>query len=39
MSKTIIQEHCGGKLSVKNDSFGAIFKVTLDAETIQEEEV
>lgn len=29
MSKTIIQEHCDGKLSVSNDNDGAVFRVTL----------
>ncbi len=29
MSKTIIEEHCGGKLSIKNGKDGAIFKIVL----------
>lgn len=34
MSKTIIQEHCHGKLSVKNDSEGAVFTIELKAEVL-----
>jgi len=34
MSKTIIQEHCAGTLSVANDSEGAIFTITLKGENI-----
>ena len=29
MSKTIIYEHCNGKLSVKNDEYGAVFTIVL----------
>ncbi len=29
MSKTIIEEHCGGTLGVANDSDGAVFKIML----------
>ncbi|MEA3331353.1 MAG: HAMP domain-containing sensor histidine kinase [Campylobacterota bacterium] len=29
MSKSIIQEHCGGELSVANDKDGAVFKIEL----------
>jgi len=29
MSKTIIEEHCEGKLSVQNSEFGALFKIEL----------
>ena len=31
MSKTIIEEHCGGELTVNNDEFGAVFKVMLSS--------
>ena len=29
MSKTIIEDHCKGKLSACNDEFGAVFKITI----------
>ena len=29
MSKTIIEEHCNGELSVTNDDFGALFKIII----------
>jgi PAS domain S-box-containing protein len=29
MSKTIIQDHCNGKIKVRNDSNGAVFEITL----------
>ena len=29
MSKTIIEDHCKGTLSVSNNEFGAVFKITL----------
>ncbi|MCD6433220.1 MAG: sensor histidine kinase, partial [Sulfurimonas sp.] len=29
MSKTIIEDHCGGRLSVSNDESGAVFKIVL----------
>ncbi len=30
MSKTIIEDHCGGRLSVKNDAQGAVFCIDLN---------
>jgi len=30
MSKTIIQEHCGGNLTVRNNAQGAVFKIDLN---------
>jgi len=32
MSKVMIENHCGGKLSVKNGKEGAVFSIILDAE-------
>jgi len=29
MSKTIIEEHCGGELHVSNNNDGAVFKIVL----------
>ena len=29
MSKTIIEDNCGGKLFVSNNKFGAVFKVVI----------
>ncbi len=29
MSKTIIEEHCGGELTIHNDDKGAVFKISL----------
>ena len=30
MSKTIIEDHCGGELSITNDKEGAVFTITLE---------
>jgi signal transduction histidine kinase len=32
MSRTIVEEHCGGKLSVKNSNQGAVFTIALPLE-------
>ena len=32
MSKTIIEDHCGGKLSVSNNNDGAVFKIVFNKE-------
>ncbi len=37
MSKIIIQEHCGGKLSVENDDFGARFRMCIGKDTVLED--
>ncbi len=34
MSKTIIEEHCNGELSVSNDKYGAVFTIKLKGEDI-----
>jgi len=34
MSKTIVEDHCGGKLSVTNSYDGAIFKIELPCMSI-----
>jgi PAS domain S-box-containing protein len=35
MSKTMIEEHCGGVLHVENDKYGAVFTVKLGANIIK----
>ncbi|CAI8228613.1 MAG: Sensor kinase CckA [Arcobacter lacus] len=35
MSKTIINEHCNGKLYVNNNELGAIFTIKLNIDTAQ----
>ena len=30
MSKTIVEDHCGGKLTVENDTNGAVFKIVFN---------
>jgi len=32
MTKIIIEEHCKGKLSVRNDKFGAVFRIEIKGE-------
>jgi len=34
MSKTIIEDHCNGKLSVRNNTNGATFKIELTASIV-----
>ncbi|MCK5110947.1 MAG: transporter substrate-binding domain-containing protein [Arcobacteraceae bacterium] len=36
MSKTIIEEHCDGKLTVSNDKEGAVFKIVFKSEELDE---
>lgn len=34
ISKTIVEKHCGGKLSVKNGDVGAVFKIQIPIKTL-----
>jgi C4-dicarboxylate-specific signal transduction histidine kinase len=36
MSKIIIEEHCDGKLSVRNSDVGAIFRIELEQEKLSD---